>query len=579
MTDPQEAELKSSAELAVIAADLRKHGRLPQAYACALAATMRPDPGPPAFEELAVSARLMGHIDQAKATYWHLLSSPGLSLAVFMRAKRGQAACYPETTPAQPLVPCPARYGAPATVTIATRGTPSGGVHRAVKSILGQTYHNVRCVVVSDGDDEPPWAELEEWADDPRLVTYRLPRQHGQFFIHEVTLRATPDQLFAVQDASDTSPRKRIENLTRRMLDSGADVVFCDIEKTGPQGGTLRVASSLGAVFDDRAKRLFSVGPHMGLMKSEALRKIGGYYAGADVRLGYDTYIVNLLATLGRASHLPAVLYRQQLEATSMTISSETGLGSEARAKSVAALRAMFQRVTDSADPVLEAARVGREARGSEERDVRTHAQALHREIYAKCARVADLPGLTGPSFAAARTELAPIHAAYCRDVSSAMHAASLELISLLRCLAVPGPRLDLGSGISSLGLSTPDHPITTVDTDADWLAKTRSFLESIDDAADRTLRSWDSFVRSPGGPYSLILQDIGGMQRRADSLQFVWDLLAPGGFMVLDDLHKTGYRMSVRAFLQSIPHRFHDVRLLTTDEFGRYAYVIGKPK
>lgn len=75
---------------------------------------------------------------------------------------------------------------------------------------------------------------------------------------------------------------------------------------------------------------------------------------------------------------------------------------------------------------------------------------------------------------------------------------------------------------------------------------------------------------------FDLVVNDLGGMKRRAESLPLLWELVAPGGFMLLDDMHKPEYRIAVHNWLSTLEgFTQYDVHEATTDSFGRYAYLI----
>src|SRR5262249_32935231 len=71
-------------------------------------------------------------------------------------------------------------------------------IRKVVESILDQTHWELQLIVVNDGDDQPPWAELAH-ISDPRLVQFDLRANHGRYFADAVVLNAVDSPYFAVQ--------------------------------------------------------------------------------------------------------------------------------------------------------------------------------------------------------------------------------------------------------------------------------------------------------------------------------------------------------------------------------------------
>ena len=184
------------------------------------------------------------------------------------------------------------------------------------------------------------------------------------------------------------------------------------------------------------------------------------------------------------------------------------------------------------------------------------------------------IPPILNPTvYANVLEALQPKHALYCRTVSSAKMAMSLELATLICALDVGNKDvLELGSGFSSWALRKYEANVESVDTDAPWLQKSMDFCE-----VERGFYLWEDFWPTCTRTYDMVVQDIGGMDRRANTLQWVWDRLRPGGWLVLDDVHKAKYRAAVDRFLPTVEHHKFDVEVITTDSFGRYGYLVRK--
>lgn len=254
----------------------------------------------------------------------------------------------------EPLAP-PVTRGDRVTVVVPTYRCPSpDDLLRGVRSVLEQSYENIVCVVVSDGDEVPPWDALDT-LDDPRLVRYHVPENHGQFFAIDAVLRATPDTMICVQDDDDFSAPDRIQSLVASMAAKDADVVFCHVEKR-LDARRVRVRYCRPSwLLQYPGMSLVHVGSHMGLFKTAALLRLGGY--AGPVRLGYDTLVVDMMARLGRPAFVHRVLYHQLVRQGSMTTSPATSHQSAARGKAFGELRALAHKITVDTDPVAAARR------------------------------------------------------------------------------------------------------------------------------------------------------------------------------------------------------------------------------
>jgi glycosyltransferase involved in cell wall biosynthesis len=226
-------------------------------------------------------------------------------------------------------------------------------VHRAVASLLSQTYPWIRVIVINDGDPCPPWRELGS-IRDPRLVRFSLPKNGGCFFCWEVARRATHDPFFMMQDADDWAAPNRAEALLESLLSKKSDLAvsaqpqFCERSDGTPYQTSVRwnqmvqeetnkpfvVQRALSEEFRYRA-------PHHGLIRTSALREIGGYYGG--FRIGWDTLLTNLVLMVGSISWTPEQLYFRLVRPDSLTHSVHTGAQSEYAAGVSRCLRMIYQ--------------------------------------------------------------------------------------------------------------------------------------------------------------------------------------------------------------------------------------------
>jgi glycosyltransferase involved in cell wall biosynthesis len=205
------------------------------------------------------------------------------------------------------------------TVAVPFYGVPDL-VERAVRSILAQTYSDLRCVVVGDGQ------EPKLRVNDSRLVVYTLPANRGTYFAFELILRASPDAWHAPHGADDWSDPTHLEKLLS--LDSDAVAM-----------GTCWVHVG------DRA-RVESIGKegwHVGIFSSERLKAIGGYDPSA--RLSQDTHVLRLLDLTGgyQRYRSPQPTYHIWKHPASLTNAPHTGMDSHARTVARARDRKILQ--------------------------------------------------------------------------------------------------------------------------------------------------------------------------------------------------------------------------------------------
>ena len=140
---------------------------------------------------------------------------------------------------------------------------------------------------------------------------------------------------------------------------------------------------------------------------------------------------------------------------------------------------------------------------------------------------------------------------------------------------------IDLGSGFSSYVIRAwaQQHGAESwsVDTSVEWLERTREYLSGAGVSSEHLLL-WDDFLAHPPGDFDLLLHDLGGMGMRALTLPSVLSVVAPGGVVVLDDMHKDPYHPLVVQELDRRGWRLFNLSWRTTDTFGRYAAVTVRP-
>ena len=178
---------------------------------------------------------------------------------------------------------------------------------------------------------------------------------------------------------------------------------------------------------------------------------------------------------------------------------------------------------------------------------------------------------------------LLPNYKEYVSGVSDEIMAASLELSRLLLFLCElrkPARILDLGSGFTSFvfrawAQAAPGRPVVwSVDDSAEWLGKTREYLES-KGLGTENLVSWDEFESLKPEPFDFILYDLGGFEFRKQSFGKVLDRLAKGGALVVDDMHAAEYGLHVRREVAERGMPAYSARRYTHDRFNRYSFLV----
>jgi len=231
-------------------------------------------------------------------------------------------------------------------------------IHKAVETLLAQTYRNITVVVLNDADIiTPPWAELSD-ITDPRLVRFDLKQNRGPYFATQLLLSATDAPYLLIQDADDWSHPQRIQKLVEALDRDNADFAISaqsliqeHPDNTGEVINVRWLEESNGRPrFNDRnrkfklstklTRRFVYRSAHHGLFRTKVLRDIGGYYGG--FRTSYDTILTNFIMMVGKISHIPEPLYYRLVRPASLTQSFETGHKSPQRKQTLKKLDKIY---------------------------------------------------------------------------------------------------------------------------------------------------------------------------------------------------------------------------------------------
>jgi len=220
-------------------------------------------------------------------------------------------------------------------------------VRRAVDSILGQTYRDLRLVVLNDGGPSP-WSRLADITDE-RLVRFALTKNRGRYFADAVALAANPYEFFTVHDADDWSDSTRYQTLTERM--NGADLACDGYIRHGLNEQVERHKPKPELIGHKSSRSLWHIAHHKGLWRTEALRTIGMH---PGYRVGWDTYLGHLAALTLKVEWVSYYGYHQQRRKNSLVTSRATGIQSQLRAKAIEAMEEIWKQVKAEPERVTE---------------------------------------------------------------------------------------------------------------------------------------------------------------------------------------------------------------------------------
>lgn len=242
--------------------------------------------------------------------------------------------------PPRPASPPPP--GPLITVSMPIYRMPPEILRRAVESVLAQTERRIRVILVNDGG--PPveaWAPLAD-LDDPRIVRFDLPTNHGRYYADAVTLAACATMWWSPHDSDDWSEPDRLARLLA--LSAGADVVLGAQWVHGSREKTQTRERPREWTGPDPALRWYG---HMAALWSPAwLRSVGGPHPG--YRVGYDTVMTGLAHLCGRVATLEDPLYHRCWRMGSLTKAPETGMGSPHRQAAAVALRDLWAQAVEA---------------------------------------------------------------------------------------------------------------------------------------------------------------------------------------------------------------------------------------
>jgi predicted O-methyltransferase YrrM len=172
----------------------------------------------------------------------------------------------------------------------------------------------------------------------------------------------------------------------------------------------------------------------------------------------------------------------------------------------------------------------------------------------------------------------------YVENISSASMAASLELAAFIFsvCKVKRFKRLlDVGSGFSSFifrlyASEVDDAIVYSIDDDVLWMEKTKEYLAKNNLNTDNT-SAVDAFFNSGIGDFDMILHDMNFVEVRINYVEKVLAASKVGGMVIMDDVHKPDYMVSLMSKLKNTKSTIYDLKPVTFDNFNRFALAVIK--
>ena len=189
-------------------------------------------------------------------------------------------------------------------------------VERTVRSVLAQTYTDLACVVIGDGE-EPPLS-----IRDDRLIVHTYPQNRGVYFAQDVAIWASPFEWYAIVASDDWVDPDHIERLLERNADLACGALYAHGDGEGYCGpGNAGHTTCRGVL----VRKAYEVG----IYRTQRYREVGAHNPAE--RIGQDSLtlkVMRIVAPVG-ASEVPT--YNRLFRDGSLCTSPATKNGSHAR--------------------------------------------------------------------------------------------------------------------------------------------------------------------------------------------------------------------------------------------------------
>lgn len=194
-------------------------------------------------------------------------------------------------------------------------GTPQY-IERSVRSILAQTYADLVCAVIGDGD-EPPLA-----ISDRRLVVYSYPRNRGAYFAQDVAIWASPFEWYAPVASDDWLDPEHIERLVEHRQDMACGALWAHGDGPDYCGPDNDGHAQCRGV---EVRKAYEVG----MYHTETYRRIGAH--NPTERIGQDSLTLKVMRIVGVVGATTVPTYNRLFRPGSLSTHPDTNRESPAR--------------------------------------------------------------------------------------------------------------------------------------------------------------------------------------------------------------------------------------------------------
>ena len=193
-------------------------------------------------------------------------------------------------------------------------------VERTVRSVLAQTYTDLACVVIGDGE-APPLS-----IRDDRLIVHTYPVNRGAYFAQDVAIWASPFEWYAPVAADDWIDPDHIERLLAYGRDTCSGGVRLHNEHYCLDAAHLRCSGTpVPAGFADGARKAYEVG----IYRTSSYHRIGAH--NPNERLGQDSLTLRVMRIVGRVEVSDHMTYNRLGRQGSLCTDPATDVRSPAR--------------------------------------------------------------------------------------------------------------------------------------------------------------------------------------------------------------------------------------------------------
>lgn len=188
----------------------------------------------------------------------------------------------------------------------------------AIASVVNQSYGNWELVALDDASPEPHVGRVlaEAARSDSRIRVLSRCSNAGIAVASNEILAEARGAYVAFLDHDDELHPRALELVGRHLsLDPAADWVFTDEDKVDERGR--HRDPCLKPAWSQHLLLAFNYVSHLRTVRRTVLERVGGHRAGFDGAQDYDLAL-RVLASGGRFTHLPAILYHWRATPDSM---------------------------------------------------------------------------------------------------------------------------------------------------------------------------------------------------------------------------------------------------------------------